>query len=74
MKIINTKESKEFVAEIENSLKSDGEVKVTGLGVFQVKDRAQRNGRNPKTGETIVIPAGKKISFRFSSLLKKAVL
>lgn len=74
MEIINTKESKKFVAEVASLLKSVGEVKVTGLGIFRVKDKAQRNGRSPKTGEVVVIPAGKKVAFRLSISFKKAVL
>ena len=72
--IINTEESRRFVAEIARLLKSDGEVKITGLGIFKVKDKAQRNVRNPRTGEALIIPAGKKIAFRLSSILKKIVL
>ena len=74
MQIINTEESKKLVSDVENLLKSDKEVKVTGLGIFKVKDRAERKGRNPKTGEAIVIPAGKKVALRLSSSFKKAVL
>lgn len=38
-------------------VKTHGKVSLKGLGKFEVKQRAQRNGRNPQTGEALVIPA-----------------
>ena len=74
MQIINTEQSKHLLAEISKFLREGHQVKVTGLGIFQLKDRKERQGRNPKTGETITIPAGKKFAFRFSSIFKRIVL
>lgn len=72
--IINTKESRAIVGEIANALKSGLVVKVTGLGVFLVKNTKPRLGVNPKTQVRIEIPAGKKVAVRISGLLKSEVL
>lgn len=48
--------------------------KIPGLGKLVLVDRAARQGRNPKTGETIDIPARKAVKFRVSSACKAAVL
>jgi nucleoid DNA-binding protein len=55
---------------IKNSLKKKEPVTISGFGTFKVKETKARTGRNPKTGETIQIPAKKKISFRASKELK----
>lgn len=49
-------------------------VQLSGFGNFEVKRREARQGRNPKTGEIIQIPAKKKIAFRAAKTLKEAVL
>ena len=43
------------------------------FGTFEVRSRSERTGRNPRTGETLVIPASKVPAFKVSSALKKAV-
>ena len=48
-------------------------VKIVGLGVLQVRNRAARMGRNPITGEPIQIKASKRVAFRASKELKEAV-
>ncbi len=48
-------------------------VNITGFGIFKVADRKAREGRNPKTGETIHIAASKKPRFTPGKLLKEAV-
>lgn len=55
---------------IKNSLKKKESVTIAGFGTFKVKERKARTGRNPKTGETIQIPAKKSIGFRPSKELK----
>ena len=68
------KEAKEIVETlfetIKNSLKKREPVAISGFGTFKVKETKERQGRNPKTGETIQIPAKKKIAFRASKELK----
>jgi DNA-binding protein HU-beta len=54
-------------------LKKGDRIRLTGLGILQVRKRAARMGRNPATGEAIKIKASKKIAFRASKELKEAV-
>lgn len=58
---------------ITKSLKSGDDVQIVGFGGFSVRDRAQRTGRNPRTGETITIPAAKVPGFKAGKSLKDAV-
>lgn len=58
---------------IAEALASGDDVKVTGFGGFEVKERAAREGRNPKTGEKVAIPASKYVSFSAGSTLKDKV-
>jgi DNA-binding protein HU-beta len=48
-------------------------VRIVGLGIFQVKRREARMGRNPQTGEAVKIKASKKVTFRAGKELKEAV-
>ena len=53
---------------------ADGEkVALVGFGTFEVKERAARTGKNPRTGEAIEIPASKIPSFKAGAALKNAV-
>ena len=58
---------------ITNTLKSGDTVSLVGFGTFQVKQRNARQGRNPRTGETIQIAASKVPSFKAGKGLKDAV-
>ncbi len=58
---------------IVNSLKNGEEVSIAGLGIFEAKMRAARTGRNPRTGESIQIPAMRVPKFRAAKALKDAV-
>ena len=58
---------------VTESLARNDNVTLLGFGTFQVKDRAAREGRNPKTGETIQIKACKVPSFKAGKALKDAV-
>jgi len=55
------------------ALKEGDKVQLLGFGTFEVKDVAAREGRNPRTGETITIEAGKKPAFTASKVLKDLV-
>ena len=55
------------------SLKKGEEVSVAGLGIFSVKARAARDARNPRTGETVKVPAMNVPKFRAAKALKDAV-
>ena len=54
-------------------LKRGDKIRMTGIGVFQVRKRPARMGRNPATGEAIKIKASKKVAFRPAKELKEAV-
>ena len=58
---------------IESELKSGGEVTFTGFGKFHVAERGAREGRNPRTGESMSIAATKVPRFTAGSGLKKAI-
>ena len=63
-----------FVELTVKNLKKGHKVRVTGLGIFQVKKRPARMGRNPATGEAIKIPAKTVVKARIVKQLKDAVL
>jgi len=58
---------------IANGVRSDGTVQLIGFGTFNVKSRAARMGRNPKTGEAMQIKASKTVGFKPSSALKSSL-
>lgn len=62
-----------IIDEITSTLKKGDEVSLAGLGIFSVKPRAAREARNPKTGETVKVPATKVPKFRAAKALKDAV-
>lgn len=62
-----------IITNITKSLKKGDEVSIAGLGIFQAKMRAGRTGRNPRTGETIKVPAMRVPKFRAAKALKDAV-
>jgi DNA-binding protein HU-beta len=54
-------------------VKKDNKVQIVGFGTFEVKKRAARSGRNPKTGETMTIAASKSVGFKPAAALKASV-
>jgi DNA-binding protein HU-beta len=58
---------------IVSTLKKGGEVSISGLGIFSTKTRAARQARNPRTGESISVPAMKVPKFRAAKALKDSV-
>ncbi len=62
-----------FLDEITKSLSRGEEVVLTGFGKFKVAQRKEREGRNPKTGETLKIAAKKAPVFKAGKVLKDAV-
>lgn len=62
-----------FVEIITKELKSGGKVQVTGFGTFLVRKRQPREGRNPRTGAKIKIPAKKTPAFTAGKTLKDSV-
>jgi DNA-binding protein HU-beta len=63
-----------MVEDLGKHLKKGKRIRISGLGILQVRKRAARMGRNPGTGEAIKIKASKKIAFRASKDLKEAVM
>ncbi|MBQ6023086.1 MAG: HU family DNA-binding protein [Clostridia bacterium] len=55
------------------ALAKGDKVQLTGFGTFEVREKAAREGRNPRTGETIAVPASKAPAFKAGASLKKAV-
>lgn len=60
-------------ATITEALKAGNKVPVAGFGTFAVSQRGERNGRNPQTGATVVIPARKAVTFKAGTALKESV-
>ncbi len=58
---------------VKGALNDDGRFAYPGFGTFTVKTRAARKGKNPRTGETINIPASKTVVFRPASKLKETL-
>jgi len=74
---LNKREAKEFVdaffETIRESLEKGEQVKLSGFGNFDLRDKNQRPGRNPKTGEEIPISARRVVTFRPGQKLKARV-
>lgn len=63
-----------FTEEVTKIMKKGDKLNLSGFGIFKVAARAAREGRNPRTGETIQIKASKKAKFVPAKALKEAVL
>lgn len=74
---LNKREAKDMVEtffdEIRNALERGESVKLSGFGNFQLRDKPQRPGRNPKTGEEIPISARRVVTFHASQKMKNMV-
>jgi len=74
---LNKREAKEvvelFFEEIRQSLESNQSVKLSAFGNFDLRDKSQRPGRNPKTGEEIPITARRVVTFKPGQKLKAKV-
>ncbi len=74
---LNKREAKEFVdqffEEVRASLESGHDVKLSGFGNFVLRNKSERPGRNPKTGEEIPITARRVVTFRPGQKLKQRV-
>ncbi|MHB1174470.1 MAG: integration host factor subunit alpha [Sulfuriferula sp.] len=74
---LNKREAKDmvesFFEEIRIALESGDTVKLSGFGNFQLRDKPQRPGRNPKTGEEMPITARRVVTFHASQKLKSQV-
>jgi integration host factor subunit alpha len=74
---ISKKESFDIVEAVfsimKDTLEAGEKIKVAGFGNFEVREKKDRKGRNPQTGETITIAARKVLIFRPSGILKAAI-
>lgn len=74
---LNKREAKDMVEtffdEIRRTLEQGQSVKLSGFGNFQLRDKPQRPGRNPKTGESIPISARRVVTFHASQKLKDQI-
>ena len=74
---LNKREAKElvemFFEEVRGALESGNQVKLSGFGNFDLRQKNQRPGRNPKTGEEIPISARRVVTFRPGQKLKSRV-
>ena len=74
---LNKREAKEFVElffeEIRAALASGDSVKFSGFGSFSVRDKPQRPGRNPKTGEEVPVSARRVVTYKASQKIKDRV-
>ncbi len=60
-------------ATIIESLKAGEKVQLSGFGTFEVRERAERKGRNPKTGEVVTVPACKYLAFVSAKAVKETL-
>lgn len=71
---VTKKEASDYVNEIlevmKEALEEGEEIKVSGFGKFEVRKKSERVGRNPRTGDEIVIPERKVLRFKVSQVLK----
>ena len=74
---LNKREAKEFVElffeEIRSALENGDNVKFSGFGSFSVRDKPQRPGRNPRTGEEIPVSARRVVTYKASQRIKDRV-
>jgi integration host factor subunit alpha len=62
-----------FLEIIKNTLESDEDVLISGFGKFSVKQKAERRGRNPATGEDMMLAPRKVVTFRCSGKLRDKI-
>jgi len=77
MTAFTKKESSEIVERlfdvVKTTLEAGENIKIAGFGIFEVREKAARRGRNPQTGEIIEITPRKVLTFKPSQVLKKSI-
>ena len=63
----------DFINLIKSGLEQEGKVMLSGFGSFEVKEKKPRRGRNPQTGESMMLRARKVVKFKPSPILRKAI-
>lgn len=62
-----------FIASVQGALKAGEKVQLVGFGTFEVRERSERQGRNPQTGKTVTIPASKVPAFKAGKAFKDLI-
>ncbi len=74
---LNKKEARElvdcFIQELESCLADGEQIRLSGFGNFYLRDKNERPGRNPKTGENVLIPPRRVVTFRAGQKLRARV-
>jgi integration host factor subunit alpha len=63
----------DYIEIIKEALEGEGKVMLSGFGSYEVKSKPPRRGRNPQTGDSIILRARKVVKFKPSQLLRKAI-
>lgn len=63
----------DYIEIIKDALEADGKVMLSGFGSYEVRSKPPRRGRNPQTGDSIILRARKVVKFKPSQLLRKAI-
>lgn len=61
------------IESIKDGMIKDGKVQIVGFGTFEVKERAEREGRNPATNQPMLIPATRVLKFKVGAKLKEEI-
>lgn len=72
-KVTAEKALNSFISAVTDALAKGDKITLVGFGTFSVAERAEREGRNPRTGDKLVIEASKVVKFKAGSKLKDAV-
>lgn len=72
-KVDTEKALKAFIDVVTEEMVKGEKVQLVGFGTFEVTERAERQGRNPSTGESMVIPASKSPKFKAGKVLKDTI-
>jgi DNA-binding protein HU-beta len=62
-----------FISAVSGALSAGDKISLVGFGTFSVGVRSQREGRNPRTGETITIPESKVVKFKAGKILNEKI-
>ncbi|MCE5334193.1 MAG: HU family DNA-binding protein [Desulfobacteraceae bacterium] len=72
-KSIAEKALNSFISAVSDALAQKEKITLVGFGTFDISERAQREGRNPRTGQPITIPSSKAVRFKAGNRLKDAI-
>ncbi len=70
---VSEKALNSFISAVSGALQQEQKITLVGFGTFEVAQRSQRQGRNPRTGKPITIPSSRIVKFKAGNRLKDAV-